>query len=143
MKRIILSLLLLVAIVVTFTACKDNDKEKETDNKEDNKKVVQYTDDLDIENTNVVENYEEDVPQINIGDIKNVPLEDVANMHEIGKVHNLYGVGTPLRLYYDEFTKIVYIDSVYIFTPYYAPNGLPYRYDPETNTLREIKRYTY
>ena len=33
---------------------------------------------------------------------------------------------------------IVYIDGFYTFTPYYAPNGLPYRYNPETDNLEEI-----
>ncbi len=25
-------------------------------------------------------------------------------------------------------------------SPYYAPNGLPYKYNPETNTFEEIER---
>ena len=46
-------------------------------------------------------------------------------------------------LYYDSATRIVYI----ILSPvgykgymsaYYAPNGLPYRYNPEANTFEEI-----
>lgn len=37
---------------------------------------------------------------------------------------------------YDPTTRIVYMDFTYI--PYYASNGLPYRYDPETNTFEEI-----
>ena len=46
-------------------------------------------------------------------------------------------------LYYDAATRIVYIrQTTYtgfnIYTPYYAPNGLPYRYNPETNTFEEI-----
>lgn len=53
------------------------------------------------------------------------------------------------RLYYDLDTRIVYWwngvlsenrqDSTIPF-PYYAPNGLPYLYDPETNTFEEIVR---
>lgn len=50
-------------------------------------------------------------------------------------------------LYYDSTTRIVYwwnglLNGSYSATtpsPYYAPNGLPYRYNPETNTLEEIK----
>lgn len=49
-------------------------------------------------------------------------------------------------LFYDSATRIVYMvhgkDSVYesrTYCPYYAPNGLPYRYSPETNTFEEIK----
>lgn len=48
-------------------------------------------------------------------------------------------------LWYDSTTRIVYwwngnIGSNWATTPspYYAPNGLPYRYNPETNTFEEI-----
>lgn len=50
------------------------------------------------------------------------------------------------KLYYDSTTRIVYwwngwLHSEYAIapSPYYAPNGLPYRYNPETNTFEEIK----
>lgn len=50
-------------------------------------------------------------------------------------------------LYYDSTTRIVYWWNGYMDgfrydtapTAYYAPNGLPYKYNPETNTLEEIK----
>lgn len=49
-------------------------------------------------------------------------------------------------LWYDSTTRIVYwwngmLDTNWTTTPspYYAPNGLPYRYNPETNTFEEIK----
>ena len=48
------------------------------------------------------------------------------------------------QLYYDINTKIVYFYNGpyavrhYLPTPYYASNGLPYKYNPETNTLEEI-----
>lgn len=50
-------------------------------------------------------------------------------------------------LYYDSTTRIVYwwngsLDNSYgavTPAPYYAPNGLPYLYDPVTNTFIEIK----
>lgn len=49
-------------------------------------------------------------------------------------------------LYYDSTTTIVYfwngiLYGQYATTPslYYAPNGFPYKYNPETNTLEEIK----
>lgn len=50
-------------------------------------------------------------------------------------------------LYYDSTTRIVYwwnnslSYSRFATTPspYYAPNGLPYRYNPETNTFEEIE----
>lgn len=49
-------------------------------------------------------------------------------------------------LWYDSTTRIVYfwngcLNYGYYSTcptPYYAPNGLPYRYIPETNTFEEI-----
>lgn len=51
-------------------------------------------------------------------------------------------------LWYDSTTRIVYWwngtlgDMSYYATapsPYYAPNGLPYLYNPETNTFEEIE----
>lgn len=51
------------------------------------------------------------------------------------------------KLWYDTTTGIVYwwngclnSQSSTTPTPYYAPNGLPYRYNPETNTFEEIQR---
>lgn len=53
-------------------------------------------------------------------------------------------------LYYDSTTRIVYwwsgrIEPLYdgptTPSPYYAPNGLPYRYNPETNTFEEIETH--
>lgn len=46
-------------------------------------------------------------------------------------------------LVYDIATRVVYIrnrtsDHYWVYTPYYAPNGLPYRYNVETNTFEEI-----
>lgn len=54
-------------------------------------------------------------------------------------------------LWYDTTTRIVYwwngnlgtsfvnkYQSDTTPSPYYAPNGLPYRYNPETNTFEEI-----
>lgn len=51
-------------------------------------------------------------------------------------------------LYYDTNTKIVYIlfnecagySGYGYMSPYYAPNGLPYVYNVETNSLEEIVR---
>lgn len=46
------------------------------------------------------------------------------------------------NLYYDSATRIVYIRHINSYgssySAYYAPNGLPYRYNPETNTFEEI-----
>lgn len=57
---------------------------------------------------------------------------------------NLLEIGN--NLYYDSATRIVYFWNGYTYTDwsttpsaYYAPNGLPYRYNPETNTFEEIK----
>ena len=45
-------------------------------------------------------------------------------------------------LWYDTTTRIVYLyfasSHQGFLSPYYAPNGLPYRYNPETNTFEEI-----
>jgi hypothetical protein len=54
-------------------------------------------------------------------------------------------------LWYDSSTRIVYWWNEHLGddansawrcdttpSPYYAPNGLPYRYNPETNTFEEI-----
>lgn len=69
--------------------------------------------------------------------------------------HNMIGInaliGIPIgeRLYYDYTTGIVYwwngtIEASWSTTPtpYYSPNGLLYRYIPETNMLEEIKPYS-
>ena len=50
------------------------------------------------------------------------------------------------QVYYDSATRIVYWwngrlsvqDWSTTPSPYYAPNGLPYKYNPETNTFEEI-----
>ena len=47
-------------------------------------------------------------------------------------------------LYYDSTTRIVYLmfyktGGYGYMSPYYAPNGLPYKYNPETNTFEEIE----
>lgn len=49
-------------------------------------------------------------------------------------------------LWYDSTTRIVYwwngalgwYNYATTPSPYYAPNGLPYLYDPKTNTFKEI-----
>ena len=48
-------------------------------------------------------------------------------------------------LVYDSATRIVYIEehtyyNYNTYCPYYAPNGLPYKYNAETNTLEEIEK---
>lgn len=55
----------------------------------------------------------------------------------------LIGIGD--YLYYDSTTRIVYwwngstdYNAATTPSPYYAPNGLPYRYNPETNSFEEI-----
>ena len=57
---------------------------------------------------------------------------------------NLVEIGN--GLWYDSTTKVVYwwngelrsTDWSTTPTPYYAPNGLPYRYNPEKQTFEEI-----
>jgi hypothetical protein len=50
-------------------------------------------------------------------------------------------------LFYDSTTRIVYwwngtlhYNNATTPSPYYAPNGLPYLYNPGTNTFEEIER---
>lgn len=73
---------------------------------------------------------------------------NVENNEELGSTTlgkgNLLEIGN--NLYYDSATRIVYLWNGYMNTEwstaptaYYAPNGLPYRYNPETNTFEEIK----
>lgn len=61
-----------------------------------------------------------------------------------------YGVPAMVELgdglWYDSNTLIVYWWNGWTVqncattpSPYYAPNGLPYRYNPETNTFEEIE----
>ena len=58
---------------------------------------------------------------------------------------NLVEIGD--RLWYDSTTRIVYFWNGYLGytdysatpSPYYAPNGKPYRYNQETNTFEEIE----
>lgn len=47
------------------------------------------------------------------------------------------------NLYYDKDTGIVYMKNPtygfnFVYTAYYAPNGLPYKYNQETDMLEEI-----
>ena len=74
------------------------------------------------------------------------------NIEETSAInHNVVGTGALKEiggnLYYDVTTGIVYFWNGYLNpsnwdttpSPYYAPNGLPYKYNPATNTLEEIK----
>lgn len=72
----------------------------------------------------------------------NVNVENKEELSDttLGK-SNLLEIGN--NLYYDSATRIVYMrcNNSYgsFYSAYYAPNGLPYRYNPETNTFEEIK----
>lgn len=72
------------------------------------------------------------------------------NVNIEGEITNIQSSGfvkicdDPISLSYDPMTRIVYIKNVTygvqkVYTPYYAPNGLPYKYNPETNTFHEIE----
>lgn len=76
----------------------------------------------------------------------NVIVDDDSNLNGI-----IFGKEALIKigdcLYYDSTTRIVYwwnglLSKGYYGsttpTPYYAPNGLPYRYNAETNTFEEI-----
>jgi hypothetical protein len=71
-------------------------------------------------------------PSVNVSNSENIASD------RFGQFITIYG-----DLVYDAATRIVYIESstyygYETYTPYYAPNGLPYRYNPVTNTLEEI-----
>lgn len=61
-------------------------------------------------------------------------------------INNLIKIGD--KLWYDSATRIVYFWNGYLErwrcdttpSPYYAPNGKPYKYNPETNTFEEIEQ---
>ena len=74
----------------------------------------------------------------------NVNVENSSNLNSntLG-IQSFVEIGSGLS--YDSATRIVYMVNGYngtyeskTYCPYYAPNGLPYRYNPETNTFEEI-----
>lgn len=69
--------------------------------------------------------------QVNVSNNENLHSSQFKNFVEIAD-----------DLYYDSATRIIYFKCYtgygYAFVPYYAPNGLPYRYNAETNTFEEI-----
>ena len=74
----------------------------------------------------------------------NVENSSDLNNNTLGK-HSLIEIGG--GLFYDSATRIVYmahgVNNSYeseTYCPYYAPNGLPYKYNPETNTFEEIEK---
>lgn len=74
------------------------------------------------------------------------PVQVNINVSNSGNLSsNRFGVFVDIgnNLAYDSATRIVYVKNYtyygnYVYIPYYAPNGLPYRYIPETNTFEEI-----
>lgn len=82
---------------------------------------------------------------VGCGEVKtlnvNVENGDSLNSNILGE-QSFIEIGS--GLYYDSSTRIVYmLNKTYsgwnVYTPYYAPNGFPYRYNPKTNTFEEIK----
>lgn len=85
--------------------------------------------------------------------VLNVNVENSETLHDttLG-INSLIEIGN--GLWYDSSTRIVYwwngalsdptiLSSRFMYasttpSPYYAPNGLPYKYNPETNTFEEI-----
>ena len=75
--------------------------------------------------------------------IVNTNSEEVISGSTFG-IDSLIKIGN--GLWYDSATRVVYIWNGYfgasygaaIPSPYYAPNGLPYKYNPETNMFEEI-----
>lgn len=74
----------------------------------------------------------EQTVQVNVSNSENISSNQFGKFIDIGN-----------NLVYDTATRIVYVENYTyygndVYTPYYAPNGLPYRYNPETNTFEEI-----
>lgn len=71
----------------------------------------------------------------------NVSIEGEITDTQSGKFVKI--CNKPIRLVYDPMTRIIYIEfkgsNTYGISPYYAPNGLPYKYNPDTNTFEEIE----
>ena len=70
--------------------------------------------------------------QVRTQDGQFVSIGDFANFDDIGG-----------SLVYDSTTRIVYFrnetrGTYSVYVPYYASNGMPYKYNVETNTLEEI-----
>lgn len=70
--------------------------------------------------------------QVNVSNNENISSNQFGEFINIGN-----------DLVYDSATRIVYTKNYtygwnHVYIPYYAPNGLPYRYNPETNTFEEI-----
>lgn len=72
--------------------------------------------------------------QVNVSNNDNISSNQFGKFVDIGS-----------NLVYDSATRIVYIEEYTyngntVHCPYYAPNGLPYRYNPETNTFEDIEK---
>lgn len=73
----------------------------------------------------------------------NMSIDNDVDTKEAGTGSLIHIGGT---LYYDPITYIVYFwngatlysDYTTMPSPYYAPNGLPYKYNVETNSFEEI-----
>ena len=74
--------------------------------------------------------------------VVNVENKEDLNSNHIGELIKISDY-----LYYDSMTRIVYWWNGYVNysyssispSPYYAPNGLPYRYNAESNTFEMIE----
>ena len=85
---------------------------------------------------------------VGCGSIDNSVHVNVENSDELsgGKFGQSALVRIGDGLWYDSTTRIVYwwngelsyANWTTTPSPYYAPNGLPYRYNPETNSFEEI-----
>lgn len=77
----------------------------------------------------------------NSNSIVNVNVENAEslNSYTLGE-SNFIKIGN--GLYYDSATGIVFLQNWntygHTYVPYPAPNGLPYKYNPATNTFEEI-----
>lgn len=82
-----------------------------------------------------------------------ISVENTQDLH-----NTVFGISALIEigdgLYYDSTTRIVYWWNGYLDkfdymeysttpSPYYAPNGFPYKYNPEKNMFEEIDEINY
>lgn len=76
---------------------------------------------------------------------ESVVAVNVKDSESLASTHFGEFISISEKLSYDSATRIVYLNNYTyggrcVHTAYFAPNGIPYRYNPETNTFEEIER---
>lgn len=75
---------------------------------------------------------------------KEIEIVNIVVGNETQELTEIRYISINEDLKYDAITYIVYIDDAAsgkneVICPYFAPNGKPYIYDVETNTLKEVE----